>query len=55
MIKSKRRRIERRKNNRRNRSRAYFNVQLITICTVVKLKCAVEKGNFCSCKMQGIY
>ena len=24
-------------------NRAYFNVQLITICAVVKLKCAVEK------------
>src|SRR6218665_819788 len=32
-------------------SRAYFNVQLITICAVVKLKCAVVKGNLCSCKM----
>jgi len=26
-------------------------VQLITICAVVKLKCAVVKGNMCSCKM----
>ena len=30
---------------------AYFNVQLITTCAVVKLKCAVVKGNLCSCKM----
>jgi len=30
-------------------------MQLITICAVVKLKCAVEKGNLSSCKMQGIY
>jgi len=26
-------------------------VQLITICAVVKLKRAIEKGNLCSCKM----
>ena len=25
--------------------RAYFRVQLTSICAVVKLKCAVEKGN----------
>src|SRR6218665_3911413 len=31
--------------------RAYFNMQLITICAVVKLKCAVVKVNLCSCKM----
>src|SRR6218665_1505861 len=35
--------------------RAYFNVQLITICAVVKSKCAVEKGNLCSCKMCSCY
>ena len=28
--------------------RAYFSVQLITICAVVKSKCAVEKGNECT-------
>ena len=31
--------------------RAYFSVQLITICTdFVKSKCAVEKGNVCTKK-----
>ena len=30
--------------------RAYFTVQLITICAAVKWKCAVEKGNVCSKK-----
>jgi len=28
--------------------RAYFSVQLITICAVVKSKCAVEKCSMCS-------
>jgi len=28
-------------------STAYFSVQLITICAVVKSKCAAEKGNMC--------
>jgi hypothetical protein len=28
-----------------NRNQAYFSVQLITICAVVNLKCAVEKAN----------
>jgi len=27
--------------------RAYFSVQLITICVAVKSKCAVEKGYVC--------
>ena len=31
-------------------SRAHFSVQLITICAVVKSKCAVEKGNICTKK-----
>jgi len=30
--------------------RAYFSAQLITICAVVKSKCAVEKGNVCTQK-----
>ena len=31
--------------------RTYFSVQLITIiCTVVKLKCSIEKGNVCAKK-----
>src|SRR6218665_2942065 len=30
--------------------RAYFRVQLITICAVVKSTCEVEKGNVCAKK-----
>jgi len=36
--------------SQRDRTRAYFSVQLMTICAAVKCKCAVVKVNLCSLK-----